>query len=441
LILSDSHLRMINSIKGNWALFAGVLMLMAANGLLVTLLSIRGAAVGMSPSSIGLMQSGYPLGALAGCIYAPRLVARIGHVRAFAALGSLCSVTAIVHLLSVDVWTWGAMRMLAGFCFPGLYVICESWLNARTPNRSRAMVLSVYFVVQMAGASAGQALAGVDDASGALMFGVASILISLSFLPVLMSHNPAPEYVPPVRMSLRKLAGITSMGVLGAGLNGAAQASVYIGLPLYGLAIGLQAGDAAILVVVATLAGAVAQFPVGLISDRVDRRFVVVALSVVCALVSAALAMGVFEDAVLIAAVLLGASVLPVYSLCVAYTNDYLLPAQIVPASGSLVLSLNIGILVGAFAGPASLGVAGAAGMPTFLATVGALTAMVAVVRVLRSAAPEDTGVAQPIAAQGAQTAGVLHPEATQPLRPSQVEGKVALSKEGNNDGLAGDSG
>ncbi|ASM71017.1 MFS transporter [Sulfitobacter sp. DFL-23] len=403
---------MINSIKGNWALFAGMLMLMAANGLLVTLLSVRGAAVGMSASSIGLMQSGYPLGALAGCVYAPRLIARIGHVRAFAALGSLCSITAIVHLLSVDVWTWGAMRILAGFCFPGLYVISESWLNARTANTSRATVLSVYFVVQMAGASAGQALAGAGEDSGALMFGVASILISLSFLPVLMSHNPAPEYVPPVRMSLRELVSITSMGVLGAMLNGAAQATVYIGLPLYGLARGMAASEATLLVVAATLAGAVAQFPVGLVSDRWDRRFIVAALAVACTLTSIALAMGLFGDAVLVAAILLGATVLPVYSVCVAYANDHLVPAQIVPASGSLVLSLNVGILVGAFVGPASLEVMGTVGVPVFLATLGALTTTVAIVRVLSSAPPEDNGVAHPISAQGVQTVGALHPEA-----------------------------
>jgi len=116
-------------------------------------------------------------------------------------------------------------------------------------------------------------------------------------------------------------------------------------------------------------------------------------------------------------------------------------PAQIVPASGSLVLSLNIGILVGAFAGPASLGVMGAAGMPSFLAVVGTLAATVAMVRVLRSAAPEDTGVAQPITAQGAQTAGVLHPEATAPLRLPQAAVTVALPDGENDDGLAGDSG
>jgi len=404
---------MINSIKGNWALFAAMLMLMAANGLLVTLLSVRGAAAGMSSSSIGLMQAGYPLGALVGCVYAPRLIARVGHVRAFAALGSLCSITAIVHLMSIDVWTWGAMRMLSGFCFPGLYVICESWLNARTPNRSRAMVLSIYFVVQMAGASAGQALAGGDENAGAMMFGFASILISVSFLPVLLSNNPAPDYVPPVRMSLRELAGITSMGVLGSAMNGVAQAIVYIGLPLYGLALGMGPAEATLLVVVATISGAIAQFPVGLISDRMDRRYVVAGLSIVSAFTSVVLVMGGFGDAILLAAALFGASVLPVYSLCVAYTNDHLVPAQIIAASGSLVLTLNIGILLGAFAGPASLAIIGTAGVPILLGIVSALTVAVAMVRVLRSAAPEDTGIAQPITVQGTQTVGVLHPEAS----------------------------
>lgn len=404
---------MIASLKGNWALFAGVLMLMGANGLLVTLLSVRGAQMGMSPSEIGLMQAGYPLGALAGCVYAPRLIARIGHVRAFAAFGSLCSVTAVVHLASAEFLVWGAMRLLAGFCFPGLYVICESWLNARTPSRTRAAVLSVYFVVQTVGAAGGQALAGVDDPAGTGLFALASVLISLSFLPVLMSLNAAPDYVVPSRMSIRRLAGITSMGVLGAMINGAAQAAIYVGLPLYGLARGLSAGDATLLVVATTIGGAVAQFPAGWLSDRTDRRYVVVGLSAIGAVTATGLTFGVFGDALLVPAILLGASVLPVYSLCVAYTNDLLDPAEIVPASGTLVLSLNIGILAGAFVGPASAGTLGGAGLPAFLAAAGALTLAVALVRVLRTPPPQETGLAHPIAVQGAQTTGTLHPEAT----------------------------
>ena len=152
---------MLRAVSQNWALFVGMLMLMMANGLMVTLLSVRGVAIGMSPATIGVMQAGYPLGALAGCVYAPRLVSRIGHVRAFAALASLCSTAAVVHLLSTDFGTWFAMRLLAGFCFPGLYVISESWLNAKAANRSRASLLSAYFIVQTLGASLGQAMAGL----------------------------------------------------------------------------------------------------------------------------------------------------------------------------------------------------------------------------------------------------------------------------------------
>lgn len=408
---------MFRAISQNWAIFAGMLMLMMANGLLVTLLSVRGVAIGMSPAAIGVMQAGYPLGALAGCIYAPRLVAQVGHVRSFAALASLCSIAAVVHLLSTEFEAWFAMRLLAGFCFPGLYVISESWLNAKAANRSRASLLSAYFVVQTLGASLGQAMAGMDDPTGALLFGLASILISLSLLPLLVSRNPAPDYVPPSRMSVARLARTSPMGVLGAILNGAGQAALYIGLPLYGLAIGLGPGGATLLVVTATLAGAVAQFPAGWLSDRVDRRIVVGALSVGCAGSSVALAVGVFDAAPFTAAALIGATLLPVYSLCVAYANDRLAPSEIVPASGALVLSLNLGLLAGSFAGPVAVGLAGPSGLAGLLALLTGATAGVAVIRSMRSSAPGDTGTAHPIAVQGVQTTGAMHPDAADRLR------------------------
>lgn len=406
---------MFRSIAQNWALFVGMLMLMMANGLLVTLLSVRGVAIGMSAGTIGVMQAGYPLGALLGCFFAPRLIARIGHVRAFAALASLCSIAAVVHLLSSEFQAWFAMRLLAGFCFPGLYVISESWLNAKATNRSRASLLSAYFVVQTAGASLGQAMAGFDDPTGALLFGVASILISLSLLPVLLSGNPAPDYVPPSRMSVLRLARITPMGAFGAILNGAAQAALYIGMPLYGLAIGMPPAGATLLVVSATLAGAAAQFPAGWLSDRIDRRIVVGALSTVCCIVATALMAGLLNAVPFAGAMLIGATLLPVYSLCVAYANDHLTASQIVPASGTLVLSLNIGILAGTFAGPSAIGIFGPSGFAGFIALTAAATAGVAVFRSLRSVAPQDAGTAYPIAVHGVQTAGAMHPGAETP--------------------------
>lgn len=246
---------MIRALKDNWALFAGMLMLMMANGMLVTFLSIRGAAIGFSETTIGLVQAGYPLGALVGSIYAPRLVERVGHVRAFASLASLCSVCAIVHLLTTDAWSWGAMRFLAGVCFPGLYVISESWLNAKAENRTRAIVLSIYFVIQTVGAAAGQGLAGLDKTSGAMTFGLSSILVSLSLLPLMISRNRAPDYSAPDRFSMIQLARISPMAVSGAMLNGVAQAAFYVGMPLYGLARGMGAADSALLLVIGTLSG------------------------------------------------------------------------------------------------------------------------------------------------------------------------------------------
>jgi len=396
----------------NWALFVGILMLMCANGLLVTLLTIQGSAIGFSETEIGLMQAAYPLGALFGCVYAPRMVQSVGHVRAFGALASLSSIAAIVHLITSDPASWGAMRLLTGFCFPGLYVISEAWLNAKATNRDRATILSIYFVVQTLGASLGQALAGLDDAGGTRLFGLTSILISLSLVPLLLSQSTAPPFDAPERLTLRGLLAITPMPVAGAALNGAAQACVYIGLPLYGLAVGLGPGEAALLVVTATLAGAAMQFPAGWLSDRIDRRLVVLALAATGALAAAALAAGVFGRHLYVAAALLGAVTLPVYSLCVAHANDHLAPGQVVPASGTLVLTLNAGVLAGAFLGPASFSVAGPQGFMAFLSGLAAATAAITLFRRGRREAPERSGPASPITVQGAQNIGPLVSEA-----------------------------
>ena len=122
---------MWSALKESWTLFVGMAFLMVSNGLLATLLTLRASGLGFSDGTIGLMQSAYPLGALFGCLYAPRLVGQVGHLRAFAALASIASTASLVHLVTSDPWSWSAMRALAGFCFSGLYVVAESWLNGR----------------------------------------------------------------------------------------------------------------------------------------------------------------------------------------------------------------------------------------------------------------------------------------------------------------------
>lgn len=196
------------------------------------------------------------------------------------------------------------------------------------------------------------------------------------------------------------------MAVAGAALNGAAQAAFYIGVPLWGLALGLSPGRASALVVAGTLAGAAVQLPVGWLSDRVDRRLVVAGL----AASATALLAGAFDGAAIAGVALVGGTTPPIYSLCVAHANDQLAPSQIVSASDTLVFALDPGILGGAFAGPAAIGLAGPAGLPALLALLAALTAAVALWRRARGTAPDETGTAQPISVQGAQTTGRLSP-------------------------------
>jgi predicted MFS family arabinose efflux permease len=273
-------------------------------------------------------------------------------------------------------------------------------------------VLSIYFVIQTVGAAAGQGLAGLDETSGAMTFGLSSILVSLSLLPLMISRNRAPDYSAPDRFSMIQLARISPMAVSGAMLNGVAQAAFYVGMPLYGLARGMGAADSALLLVIGTLSGAAVQFPVGWVSDRVDRRLVVGGLSIACVAIGLGLASGSFGDHVYVAVALIGALTLPVYSICVAHANDQIAPNQIVPASGTLVLALNIGILFGAFAGPFAIGTAGPTGLPVLFTVISAVMTAIAFLRRVRAEAPENTRVAQPVAALGVQTTGVMHPEA-----------------------------
>jgi MFS family permease len=402
----------LHALKDNWALFLGILLLMISNGLLATLLTIRGASLGFSEVTIGAMQAGYPLGALLGAISAPKLIEKVGHIRSFAALASLCSISAIVHLLTDDPVSWTLMRMLAGFCFPGLYVISESWLNAKADNAYRASLLSIYFVVIAAGGSIGAGLAGLEDTDGVMLFGIASILISISLVPILVSNNQAPVYLAPERLPVSRLLQISPLAITGSVLNGVLVAGIFISLPLFGLSLGLDAAGAASLLVVATLAGALFQFPLGWLSDRIDRRLIIAAASSIAAISAALIASGILDAHLHIALGLMAGMLLPIYSICVAHANDRLSPAQIVPASGTLVLALNLGILAGSLIGPSVLALTGPSGLMLFFALVSSLTALLALFRVTRSNAPKETRTAQAISTQGGQMAGELHPEA-----------------------------
>ncbi|WP_170327476.1 MFS transporter [Ruegeria arenilitoris] len=415
---------MLRALNENWALFLGMLMLMVANGLLATLLTIRGASLGFSDFTISIMQASYPLGALAGTALAPRLVENVGHIRAFSALASLVSIAAIVHLLTSDSVSWSVMRFLGGFCYPGLYVITESWLNAKSDNSIRAQVLSLYFIIQLAGPALGTALVGFPDPTGNLLFGVVSILISLSIVPLLLSGNKAPDYTAPERMPVTRLYKVSPVAVIGIVIVSIGVSASYITLPLYALQQGFTAAQASGALVAALIAGAAVQYPVGWISDHTDRRYVIIGLGGVAAVASLWMAIDTSTSNIVYGFVLVAIGLYPAYSILTAHANDQLKLSQIVPASGTMVLLLNIGLLMGTILGPNSITLHGGRGLQFLLAGVGISVAVVALIRRYQVEAPAETGEVQVVGFIGTGQPGVLQAE-------SWVQEEDAIQQDG----------
>lgn len=400
----------------SWPLFLGMLLLMISNGLLVTLLTVRATAYGFSQTEIAFMQAAYPLAALFACMVTPQIVARVGHIRSFGALASLCSTAALIHMVTADPWSWAAMRALAGFCFPGLYVVAESWLNGRADNRTRAALLSVYFITQTGGAALGQLLLGIPDPAGNLLFVIVSVLISLSLVPMLLSAQQGQTFEAPARLSVRQLFRLSPLGLSVSFLNGISQGAFYVGLGLFGVALGLPAGQVGLLVAAGTLGGVLGQFPLGALSDRIDRRLVIAGAAgaaLAACLFVAMSAPALVGSAWLYGGVaLVGAFTLPLYSLGVAHTNDRLAPAQMVAASGGLVLVMNVGIVLGPPAAGLSISYLGAPALFACLALLQGTTAVLALYRLIAGEKPEETGTALPMGHAATAVASRLNPEA-----------------------------
>jgi len=334
-------------LKNAWALLLGMLFLMIGNGLHGTLLGIRGSLEGFSPTTMSYVMSGYFLGFLGGSKLAPKMIRRVGHVRTFAALGSLGSAIFLLFPVFPDPILWTVMRVLIGFCFSGLYVVAESWLNDAASNETRGQALSAYVIVQMIGIVSAQVLLNFADIGGYILFISMSVLVSLSFLPILLSISPAPIFHTAKAMSLRDLYQVTPLGTVGIFLLGAILATLYGMMPVYGTAKGLNVTQISMLVGLMYLGALILQYPIGWISDRMDRRRLVIYLGVIG---SSGTVVGFpfLNDIYVLYALsfFAGGLASPLYSLVIAYTNDYLEPGDMAAASGALIFLNGLGAIL-----------------------------------------------------------------------------------------------
>lgn len=349
----------ISAAVASWALFTGIALLMVGNGLQGSLLGIRSEVEGFSTGATGAVMTCYFIGFLAGSRTATKALASVGHIRVFAALASMASTATLVHALTITPITWGLMRFTTGLCMAGLYIVFESWINDLATNATRGRLLAAYMVVTMGGIAAGQFLLNLADPRGFELFVIASVLVSLSLVPVALSGRSAPPTRTPEPMSFRELAGIVPTGLFVATLVGTAHGSLLGMGAVYATRAGLTPAQIAVFMGAPMAGGVILQFPIGILSDRVSRRAVM--LAVALAAVAASSLMLVAEAGSIPSYGLMfviGGFSFPLYSLGIAYTNDWIKPEQAMGASSVLVTMNGIGAIVGPVA---------AAGMILFL--------------------------------------------------------------------------
>jgi MFS family permease len=331
-----------------WALLIGIGLIMLGNGLHFTLIGLRGGIEGFSSAELAIVTSGYFMGFLSGARFTPWLIRRVGHVRVFAALGSFMSAGLIAFPLLTEPWAWTLLRILVGFCMSGIYVTAESWLNDAATNETRGTVLSAYMIAQTLGIIGAQGLLAMGDAQTAGLFIVASILVSVSFAPILLSVTTAPVTEVTRPMGLRSLFKGSPLGTVGIFLLGAIYATQSGMGAVYGSKIGMAASEIALFIAMLFAGALLLQFPIGWLSDRMDRRKLIFGAALLGAL---SCAVGWMTGGglwlMMAAAFFAGGVTTPLYALFLAYTNDYLTAEDMPAASGGLVLTFGVGAILG----------------------------------------------------------------------------------------------
>ncbi|QFT59682.1 putative MFS-type transporter YcaD [Sulfitobacter sp. THAF37] len=339
---------MIQVLSSAWALLLGMCLLMVGNGMQGTLLGIRGALEGFSTFEMSIVMSAYFVGFLGGSRLAPHMIRRVGHVRVFAALASLISAVMILYPTFPAVPLWAIGRVLIGFCFSAVYVTAESWLNNAADNSNRGQALSLYMIVQTLGVVVAQALLLAADPSGYVLFVIPSVLVSVAVTPILLTISPTPAFDTTKPMSLRELLGYSPLGCIGMFLLGGVFSAQFGMAPVYGAEAGLSVAQISTFVATFFVGAVVLQYPIGWVSDRMDRRALVVIVSAIGAAGSVlGMTLGGVFWLLLVSAFIVGGMSNPLYSLLIAHTNDFLQHEDMAAASGGLIFINGLGAILG----------------------------------------------------------------------------------------------
>ena len=333
-----------------WTLLISAALLCLGHGLSGSLVSVEANAAEFGTDVTGFVMAGYSAGLLISTFITPRLVKSVGHVRTFAGLASIVSTAVLLFPLWVDPLFWFVLRLISGLCVSGMYIVCESWLNTASSNRNRGQMLSIYMIVTYGSLGAGQLLLNVTDTSGFVRFTLVSCLLSLSLVPLILMPSEAPSVEGSRSVSVDEIWRASPLAVLGVLACGLGQSAFFALGAVFGLSKGLPLFYVSLMMALPPLGVILSQYPIGWLSDRFDRRTIIMLLAFFAAMIAGVtLAGGYYLTRVMLIALVtaFGVVSLPIYSLVVAHANDHLQREQILGASAKLVLLYGVGSLVG----------------------------------------------------------------------------------------------
>lgn len=332
-----------------YALFLGSALLMFGGGLQGLLLSVRGAEEEFSLLALGLIGTGWSVGFVAGSIMVPMIVRKVGHIRAYSVMAAIGTITILLNLLWINDIGWIVLRALSGFCFAGAAMIVESWLNEVADNKSRGTIFSIYVTINLAASTVGQIAMSITGTAGYLPFVIGAISFICALLPTALTSSPQPRPLASAKLDIPLLIKTSPVAAVAAFCCGMANGSFGTLAPVYGYEQGLDASGIALLFAIAAIAGAVAQIPFGRLSDRIDRRQVMIGLAAGSAVVGLLIVLINPSPGWLMYVLfgLYGLAANPLYPIAVAHANDFAKDGDFAKIAGGMLLILGVGLAIG----------------------------------------------------------------------------------------------
>ena len=395
------------------ALLISEVLFVAGYGLQLMLLPIRGGMEGFSAIDLGLLGSSYYLGFVAGCLLTPLLLSRVGHTRTFAALVSITAAVSLCYPMLAQPQFWALLRFITGICLAGLYLIIESWINDRATSSTRGTMISIYVALNYIATAVGQMMVTLYDTSSFMLFSIASIVISSAVVPLALSRSPAPQPPTLVRLRPLRLFKLSPAGTTAIFLLGLAIGAVWALGPVFALAKTGDLASAAQFMSAVVLGGAIAQWPLGKLSDHFDRRHVLIGITLAASIASMTVAiLPHLNGGWLIFAALFGATILPGYAVASAHVFDVADRSEYVQVSAGLLLLYGVGSTLGPFLAALAVEWFGPAALAIFVALAQlAITAFVVVrmrlnkLQVVAEKQAFDLTTAAPVAPAGGHVA------------------------------------